>query len=76
MAYYTTRDENRLIVLKSTKRSLYDLLEYAIKLAVLERGIYQVCFIIELDSKLVLRAYLTDNLVSMPSYLQNIYRRK
>ncbi|KAJ6007350.1 hypothetical protein N7540_011326 [Penicillium herquei] len=42
MAHHTIQDEKRLKFLESTKRSLCDLLEYAIKMAALERGISQI----------------------------------
>ncbi|KAJ5259499.1 hypothetical protein N7478_012480 [Penicillium angulare] len=54
MAHHSTQDKNGLKTLESTKRSLCDLLEYAIRLAALERGISQVCFTVKLDSKPVL----------------------
>ena len=69
MVHYTTQNINRLKVLESTKRNLCDLLEYAIKLAAMKCGISQVCFTIELDSKLTLIIYLTDQLVSVLLYL-------
>ncbi|KAK5806922.1 hypothetical protein VI817_001180 [Penicillium citrinum] len=76
MAHHTTQNENRLEVLENTKRNLCDLLEYAIKMTAMERGISQVCFTIELDSKLVLITSLTDQLVSVSSRVQSIYRKK
>jgi hypothetical protein len=46
MAHYNIRDGERLNDLENTKENLSDMLEFAIRGAALDRGVYQVYFYI------------------------------
>ncbi|OKO89276.1 hypothetical protein PENSUB_13811 [Penicillium subrubescens] len=73
MAHHKIQNHERLKDLEDTKVKLSDMLEFAIKGAASDRGIYQVCFGTDTYLDTLLIAQCKDTLVSLLPYLQNIY---
>jgi hypothetical protein len=57
MAHHNIRSDEKLNGLKNTKESLSDMLEFAIRGAASDRGVYQVCFDIDTYPDNLLTAY-------------------